>query len=51
MAVKKKAKPEMFHSKSEMRRHEKMEGSKMVAREKKSGEKDIVKKSKIKVYK
>ena len=44
MAAKKKAKPEMFHSKSEMRRHEKMEGSPKMAMEKKMGEKNKVKK-------
>ncbi len=45
---KKKAKKEVFHSKSEMKRHEKYESNTMVAMEKKMGEKDAVKKGKLK---
>lgn len=39
---KKKAPVEMFKSKSEMRRHEKMEPSKVSKKEKKSGEKEKI---------
>lgn len=39
------AKMEMYKSKSQMKRHEKMEGSKMSAMEKKMGIKDVVKKA------
>jgi len=43
MAAKKKAvKPEKFASKALMAKHENAEGKKMVAMEKKMGEKDIV---------
>lgn len=40
------AKVEMFKSKSEMKRHEMSEPSKVFKKEKKSGEKDKVKKGK-----
>jgi len=39
------AKMEMYASKSAMKKHEKGEGSKMAAMEKKMGIKDVVKKS------
>ena len=46
--AKMKPKMEMFMSKSAMKRHEKSESPKMVAMEKKMGEKDAVKKGKPK---
>ena len=46
MAVKKKAKPEVFASKKALAKHEKGENASMSAMEKKMGEKDMVKKMK-----
>ena len=45
---KKKVKTEVFKSKSEMMKHEKSEGPKMAAMEKKMGEKDMYSKGKLK---
>ena len=45
-ASKKSPKVEMFKSKSAMKKHENAEGKKMVAMEKKMGEKDVVAKVK-----
>ena len=45
---KKSPKMEMFKSKSAMKKHEKSESPKMVAMEKKMGEKDAVKKGSLK---